>query len=155
MCPTHENTPGPLTPDLSGGTLTFRATGDPAETAAGLRRLAVVRDVRDVLADIVEQWSAEDPSLHYLDGRDLYGQSDHDEFPLPGAIHPAGAGLCPAQSLPRPADLFLERCEVCGLRDTGVDDPLGEGTDFAVGHRRGLRAYVREEYRAWRALEDR
>lgn len=92
MCPTHENTPGPLTPDLSGGTLTFRATGDPAETAAGLRRLAVVRDVRDVLADIVEQWSAEDPSLHYLDGRDLYGQSDHDEFPLPDAIHPGPEG---------------------------------------------------------------
>ncbi|GAA2230900.1 hypothetical protein GCM10010232_16620 [Streptomyces amakusaensis] len=34
----------------------------------------------------------QDPSLHYLDGLDLYGQSDHDEFPLPDAIHPGPEG---------------------------------------------------------------
>ncbi|MFJ4878983.1 GDSL-type esterase/lipase family protein [Streptomyces sp. NPDC088745] len=89
LCPTHENTPGPLMPDLSGGTLKFRATGDPAETAAGRLTLTIVRDV---LADIVEQRAAEDPHLHYLDGLDLYGQSDHDEFPLPDGIHPSPEG---------------------------------------------------------------
>lgn len=89
LCPTHENTPGPLMPDLSDGTLKFRATGDPAETAAGRLTLTIIRDV---LADIVKQRSAEDPSLHYLDGRDLYGESDHDEFPLPDAIHPSPEG---------------------------------------------------------------
>ncbi|WP_371503053.1 GDSL-type esterase/lipase family protein [Kitasatospora sp. NBC_00374] len=89
LCPTHENTPGPLMPDLSSGTLKFKATGDPAETAAGRLTLTIVRDV---LADIVKQRSAEDPNLHYLDGRDLYGESDHEEFPLPDAIHPSPEG---------------------------------------------------------------
>ncbi|MFE2928480.1 GDSL-type esterase/lipase family protein [Streptomyces goshikiensis] len=89
LCPTHENTPGPLMPDLSSGTLKFKATGDPAETAAGRLTLTIVRDV---LADIVKQRSTEDPNLHYLDGLDLYGESDHDEFPLPDAIHPSPEG---------------------------------------------------------------
>ncbi|MGV9879561.1 GDSL-type esterase/lipase family protein [Streptomyces sp. NPDC003006] len=89
LCPTHENTPGPLMPDLSGGTLKFKATGDPVETAAGRMTLTIVRDI---LTDIVEQRSAEDPNLHYLDGLDLYGESDHDEFPLPDAIHPGPEG---------------------------------------------------------------
>ncbi|MEU0051333.1 GDSL-type esterase/lipase family protein [Streptomyces sp. NPDC006309] len=89
LCPTHENTPGPLMPDLSSGTLKFKATGDPAETAAGRLTLAIVRDV---LADIVEQRSAGDPNLHYLDGLSLYGESDHDQFPLPDAIHPSPEG---------------------------------------------------------------
>ncbi|MDK9496030.1 GDSL-type esterase/lipase family protein [Streptomyces katrae] len=89
LCPTHENTPGPLMPDLSGGALRFKATGDPAETAAGRLTLTVVREV---LAGIVEQRSAEDPHLHYLDGLDLYGESDHEEFPLPDGIHPCPEG---------------------------------------------------------------
>ncbi|MEU0255480.1 GDSL-type esterase/lipase family protein [Streptomyces sp. NPDC006184] len=89
LCPTHENTPGPLMPDLSSGTLKFKAIGDPAETAAGRLTLAIVRDV---LADIVEQRSAGDPNLHYLDGLSLYGESDHDQFPLPDAIHPSPEG---------------------------------------------------------------
>ncbi|MQY09982.1 hypothetical protein SRB5_00860 [Streptomyces sp. RB5] len=89
LCPVQEDTPGPLVPDLVGGTLRFRATGDPAETAAGRLTLTIVRDV---LADIVGQRAAEDPNLHYLDGRDLYGESDHDEFPLPDAIHPSPEG---------------------------------------------------------------
>jgi hypothetical protein len=89
LCPTHENTPGPLMPDLSGGTLKFKATGDPAETAAGRLTLTIVRRV---LADIVRQRAAEDPDLHYLDGLGLYGESDHDEFPLPDGIHPCPEG---------------------------------------------------------------
>ncbi|MEU7648104.1 GDSL-type esterase/lipase family protein [Streptomyces huasconensis] len=89
LCPTHENTPGPLMPDFSSGTLKFKATGDPEETAAGRLTLTIIRDV---LADIVKQRSAEDPNLHYLDGLDLYGESDHEEFPLPDGIHPCPEG---------------------------------------------------------------
>ncbi|MEV5295902.1 GDSL-type esterase/lipase family protein [Streptomyces sp. NPDC053741] len=89
LCPTQENTPGPLMPELSSGTLKFMATGDPAETTAGRLTLVIVREV---LADIVKQRSAEDPNLHYLDGLDLYGQSDHDELPLPDGIHPSPEG---------------------------------------------------------------
>ncbi|GAA0925303.1 GDSL-type esterase/lipase family protein [Streptomyces thermoalcalitolerans] len=87
-CPLHEDTPGPSVPDLAAlgaGRLRFRAAGDPAERAAGKLALAVIREE---LARIVRQRAAEDPHLHYLDGRDLYGEADHAELPLPDGLHP-------------------------------------------------------------------
>ncbi|MER7498689.1 GDSL-type esterase/lipase family protein [Nonomuraea pusilla] len=89
LCPVQEDTPGPLAPDFDGGTLRFKATGDPAERAAGRLTLNVVRDE---LARIVEQRTADDPNLHYLDGRDLYGETDYAELPLPDEVHPDPAG---------------------------------------------------------------
>jgi hypothetical protein len=89
LCPIQEDTPGPLAPDFDGGTLRFRATGDPAERAAGRLTLTVIRDA---LARVVEQRAADDPNLYYLDGRDLYGERDHAEFPLPDDVHPDPAG---------------------------------------------------------------
>jgi hypothetical protein len=89
LCPIQEDTPGPLAPDLDGGTLRFKATGDPAERAAGRLTLNIIRDE---LARIVEQRAAGDPNLHYLDGRDLYGEKDYAEFPLPDEVHPDPAG---------------------------------------------------------------
>ncbi|EFL26297.1 conserved hypothetical protein [Streptomyces himastatinicus ATCC 53653] len=87
-CPIHEDTPGPCAPDfsrLSEGKLQFRATGDPAERAAGKLTLTVIRDE---LARIVRQRAADDPFLHYLDGRGLYGEADFAELPLPDQLHP-------------------------------------------------------------------
>ncbi|MGW9029800.1 GDSL-type esterase/lipase family protein [Streptomyces sp. NPDC055722] len=89
LCPIQEDTPGPLAPDFDGGTLRFKATGDPAERAAGRLTLNVIRHE---LARIVEQRSADDPNLHHLDGRDLYGEADYAEFPLPDEVHPDPAG---------------------------------------------------------------
>ncbi|GGV05063.1 lipase [Streptomyces albospinus] len=91
LCPLHEDTPGPSVPDfgaLGAGQLRFRAAGDPAERATGKLTLGVIRDE---LARIVAQRSAEDPNLHYLDGRDLYGEADFAELPLPDALHPDAA----------------------------------------------------------------
>ncbi|GGS14548.1 lipase [Streptomyces aureoverticillatus] len=91
LCPIHEDTPGPCAPDFAGlgeGRLRFRATGDPAERASGKLTLGVIRDE---LARVVEQRAAEDPHLHYLDGRELYGEADHAELPLPDALHPDAA----------------------------------------------------------------
>ncbi|MFC9122268.1 GDSL-type esterase/lipase family protein [Streptomyces sp. NPDC057067] len=91
LCPIHEDTPGPSAPDLralSEGKLSFRATGDPAETAAGKLTLSVIRVE---LARIVEQRAAEDPHLFHLDGRELYGEADSAELPLPDALHPDAA----------------------------------------------------------------
>ncbi|MEV7777082.1 GDSL-type esterase/lipase family protein [Kitasatospora sp. NPDC088351] len=88
LCPIHEDTPGPSAPDLSGmstGQIRFRAAGDPAERANGKLALGVIRDE---LARIVAQRAAEDPNLHYLDGRELYGQADFAELPLPDQLHP-------------------------------------------------------------------
>ncbi|MFC9246102.1 GDSL-type esterase/lipase family protein [Streptomyces sp. NPDC057136] len=91
LCPIHEDTPGPSAPDLSNigeGKLRFVAAGDPAERSAGKLTLNVVRDE---LARIVKQRAADDPNLHYLDGRDLYGDTDFAELPLPDQLHPDAA----------------------------------------------------------------
>ncbi|MCP3767778.1 GDSL-type esterase/lipase family protein [Streptomyces sp. MAR25Y5] len=91
LCPLHEDTPGPSLPDLSTldeGRLRFAAMGDPEERATGKLTLNVIREE---LARVVEQRAAEDPSLHYLDGRKLYGETDHAELPLPDALHPDAA----------------------------------------------------------------
>ncbi|MBC9730278.1 SGNH/GDSL hydrolase family protein [Streptomyces sp. TRM68367] len=88
LCPIHEDTPGPAAFDpgsLSTGQLRFRATGDPAEVPAGKLTLTVIRDA---LSRIVDQRSADDPHLHYLDGRTLYGEPDAAELPLPDGLHP-------------------------------------------------------------------
>ncbi|MEU6957059.1 GDSL-type esterase/lipase family protein [Streptomyces sp. NPDC045714] len=87
-CPIHETTPGPCAPDysaMSEGRLRFVAMGDPAESAAGKLTLTVIRDE---LARIVAERAVTDPHLHYLDGLELYGESDHAELPLPDDLHP-------------------------------------------------------------------
>ncbi|MEU3463813.1 GDSL-type esterase/lipase family protein [Streptomyces sp. NPDC006733] len=91
LCPVHEDTPGPTAPDLSRlaeGTVRFVATGDPAERSAGKLTLNAIRDE---LARIVKQRAGDDPNLHYLDGRDLYGDADFAELPLPDQLHPDAA----------------------------------------------------------------
>ena len=91
LCPIHEDTPGPGAFDLAAigaGQLLFKATGDPAERAAGKLTLGVIRDE---LSRIVRQRAAEDPLLSYLDGRELYGEADFAELPLPDRLHPDGA----------------------------------------------------------------
>ncbi|MFC9130532.1 GDSL-type esterase/lipase family protein [Streptomyces sp. NPDC057099] len=90
-CAIHEDTPGPTAPDLSeigNGRLLFAAMGDPAEKATGKLTLGVIREE---LARIVRQRAADDPNLHYLDGLDLYGESDAAELPLPDHVHPDAA----------------------------------------------------------------
>jgi hypothetical protein len=87
-CPIHEDTPGPGAFDLDAlrsGHVRFRATGDPAERAAGKLTLGVIRDE---LARITEQRATEDPNLHHLDGLQLYGEGDSAELPLPDGLHP-------------------------------------------------------------------
>ncbi|MFD7060046.1 GDSL-type esterase/lipase family protein [Streptomyces sp. NPDC059906] len=91
LCPVQEDTPGPLAPDFSGiaeGRLRFVATGDPAERASGKLTLNVIRDE---LSRIVSERAADDENLYYLDGRELYGQADAVDLPLPDAIHPDAA----------------------------------------------------------------
>jgi len=87
-CPIHEQTPGPSMPDpeaYARGELRFLAAGDPAGVAAGQLTLAVIREQ---LAAIVAQRSADDHHLAYLDGLSLYGESDSAAHPLPDNLHP-------------------------------------------------------------------
>ncbi|MEV5978523.1 GDSL-type esterase/lipase family protein [Streptomyces sp. NPDC052114] len=91
LCPIHEDTPGPCAMDVEAflaGQVRFKATGDPAERAAGKLTLNVIREE---LARVVEQRSADDPHLHHLDGRDLYGEADSAALPLPDNLHPDAA----------------------------------------------------------------
>ncbi|MDA3645226.1 GDSL-type esterase/lipase family protein [Saccharopolyspora indica] len=88
LCPIHEDTPGPGAPVFADGMVRFRATGDPAERAAGKLTLNVIREE---LARITAQRAADDPNLHHLDGRELYGEADFAELPLPDALHPDAA----------------------------------------------------------------
>ena len=88
FCGIHENTPGPGAFDLdaiSRGEMRFISTGDPAEVAAGKLTLTVIR--RE-LKRIVEERRTQDPNLHYLDGLELYGETDAETHPLPDALHP-------------------------------------------------------------------
>jgi hypothetical protein len=89
LCPIHEDTPGPGAPDFSSGALKFVATGDPGDVRAGKLTLNVIRAE---LARIVARRAEDDPNLHYLDGRELFGEADIAELPLPDALHPAPAG---------------------------------------------------------------
>ena len=89
LCPIHEDTPGPAMPDfskLSEGQLSFVATGDPTDPT----RLTL-NIIRRALARIVVERAVEDPHLHYLDGRELYGEADLYELPLPDQLHPDAA----------------------------------------------------------------
>ncbi|MGA4859594.1 GDSL-type esterase/lipase family protein [Streptomyces koyangensis] len=89
LCPIHEDTPGPCDfSEIAEGRITFKAVGDPAEVAAGKLTLNVIRDE---LTRIVRQRAADDPHLHLLDGRELYGEADHAELPLPDELHPDAA----------------------------------------------------------------
>ncbi|MFC5140176.1 GDSL-type esterase/lipase family protein [Actinomycetospora rhizophila] len=89
LCPIHEDTPGPGAVDLTDdGRMTFRATGDPAEVAAGRLTLRVVRDE---IARVAAQRTPDDPHLHHLDGLALYGEADAATLPLPDRLHPDAA----------------------------------------------------------------
>jgi len=87
LCPLQEDTPGPLAPEFDGGKVTFRATGDPSDPT----RLTLTV-IRDELARILAARATEDPNLHHLDGRSLYGDPDFAELPLPDGLHPDSAG---------------------------------------------------------------
>jgi hypothetical protein len=86
LCPFLEDTPGPITPHFEGGRLTFRSTATPKDAKDGRLTLTVIRDE---LARIIA--NRDDPNLHYLDGRTLYGEADHAELPLPDELHPDAA----------------------------------------------------------------
>ena len=89
LCPIHEDTPGPSAPDMTAlgeGRLGFRATGDPAEVAAGKLTLSVIRD--ELARIVARARGATTRTCTYLDGRELYGAADEAELPLPDQLHP-------------------------------------------------------------------
>lgn len=89
LCPIHEHTPGPAAADFSRleiGKLGFVATGDPAD-----RTRLTLTIIRGELSRITAARAADDPNVYYLDGRELYGNEDLAELPLPDQLHPDAA----------------------------------------------------------------
>ena len=89
FCGIHEERPGPGSIDVASiGTdaVQFTATGTRGDTAQGRLTLQVIRDA---LAEVIGA-RRDDPHLHYLDGLELYGAADAEDYPLPDALHPDG-----------------------------------------------------------------
>jgi hypothetical protein len=82
ICPAVEADPGPTLVDEHGRVYVVER---PAETAAGALTL---RRIRELLAAVVQQRS--DRNLHYLDGLELFGESDVAD--LPDGLHPNADG---------------------------------------------------------------
>jgi hypothetical protein len=87
ICPAVEDRPGPTAGDPDRSDLWFVSATDPAETAHGRLSLGVIRET---LAGIVSERASQDPNLHYLDGRLLFGADDLAD--LPDNLHPNAAG---------------------------------------------------------------
>lgn len=88
LCPIHETAPGPSQADLPAlrrGQLLFRAGGNAEDITQGKLTLAVIREQ---LRTIVERRSKDDDNIRYLDGRQLYGETDNEHLPLPDELHP-------------------------------------------------------------------
>lgn len=86
LCPMHEDTPGPTVTDPETG----ERHGTPSTTPDFFEPPLTLRSVREILRDIVQSRSQEDPALFYLDGLDLFGADDIAE--LPDGLHPSPAG---------------------------------------------------------------
>lgn len=84
-CPSVEAVPGPTVLGPAGR---FVSAGDPADIAGGA--LTLMR-IRELLAAAVDFRRGQgDPSLHYLDGLELFGEADAAD--LPDDLHPNGPG---------------------------------------------------------------
>ena len=85
LCPIVEDRPGPTTMVGPPGERTAIAEGLPEDLVRGRLSLGLIRDL---LAAVVASRAAEDPNLHYLDGRLLYGETEHEAMPMVDGLHP-------------------------------------------------------------------
>ncbi|GAA3020218.1 SGNH/GDSL hydrolase family protein [Streptomyces drozdowiczii] len=90
--PLIEDTPGPTAPDPDSPGLRFKTFGDPADASHPVTGLLTLRTIRQELSRIAAERMADDPHLHYLDGLDLYNETDFATTPLPDLLHPDTAG---------------------------------------------------------------
>ncbi|SDE39482.1 GDSL-like Lipase/Acylhydrolase family protein [Blastococcus fimeti] len=121
-CPIHEDTPGPVVSDAGR----WRTARRQVEGDAGALTL---RRTRELLERVVLDRSSDDPNLHHLDGRSLFGPDDvgmlgddlhpdqagtdliADRFPaaLRGALGGALGGAVPFRTADQPEKTSVER----------------------------------------------
>jgi hypothetical protein len=87
VCPAVEDRPGPTVDDPERAEPWFTSAGDPKDVEAGRLSLGLIRST---LERIAAERAAQDPNLHYLDGRLLFGEADLDL--LPDNLHPNAEG---------------------------------------------------------------
>ena len=80
FCPVHEDAPGPTEWAETGQMLPTSVARHPQDGQLTLT------DIRSLLSAIVRDRSEDDPHLHYLDGRELFGEADAHH--LPDELHP-------------------------------------------------------------------
>ena len=89
LCPIHEDTPGPSAPDLAAlgeGRLRLPRRGRPG--GGGRRQADPERHPGRAGPDRGPRAASTTRTCTYLDGRELYGEADAAELPLPDQLHP-------------------------------------------------------------------
>lgn len=83
-CPAHENNPGPSETNLNG-----MVQGQEFSRHDWIGELTL-RGIREILSELVAQRSATDANIHYLDGLQLFDETE--ALTMPDGIHPDAAG---------------------------------------------------------------
>jgi hypothetical protein len=83
-CPAHENNPGPSETDANG-----MVKGQEFSRHSWIGELTL-RGIREILSELVAQRSATDPNIHYMDGLQLFNETE--ALTMPDGIHPDAAG---------------------------------------------------------------
>lgn len=84
LCPAVEHSYGPTAIVVEEGRQKLVSSG-PGRQAADRLTLS---DTRKLLSGIVSERSLRDTHLHYVDGRELYGEREARAMPLPDGLHP-------------------------------------------------------------------
>ncbi len=85
LCPIVEDRPGPTMLVGEPGARRAATDGLPHDVERGRLSLSLTRDL---LRQIVASRTPEDSNLHYLDGRELYGETEYAAMPMQDGLHP-------------------------------------------------------------------
>jgi hypothetical protein len=83
-CPAHENNPGPSSTDANG-----MVQGQQFSEHDWIGELTL-SGIREILSELVAARAATDPNLYYMDGLQLFNETE--ALTMPDGIHPDAAG---------------------------------------------------------------
>ena len=83
-CPAHENNPGPSETDANG-----MVQGQPFSRHSWIGELTL-RGIREILSEIVEARAVTDSNIFYMDGLQLFNETE--ALTMPDGIHPDAEG---------------------------------------------------------------
>lgn len=83
-CPAHEDNPGPSETSPDG-----MVQGQPFSRHSWIGELTL-RGIREILSELVAVRAATDPNIHYLDGLQLFNETE--ALTMPDGIHPDASG---------------------------------------------------------------